>query len=159
MTKRILFISAVAALFAVLQTGCGNRLKEFSFSYSMESVNYYKVAVSFDSNKAWKIEIHNYYMDNHSGQQAPAIREGTLTAEEYRTLTGLLAKCRFAKMQDAYGFDRDADEYAGDIMYQVSFQTPGESKFISIRNISDHTFPLPFIDLLKYVNTFLAEHK
>jgi hypothetical protein len=159
MIKRILVVSAISALFAVLLAGCGNRLKEFSFSYSMESVNYYKAAVSFDSNKTYKIEIHNYYMDNHAGEQAPVIREGTLTDEEYKTLETLLSKCNFSKMNDSYGFDQETDELIGDIMYQVSFQTPRKGKFISIRNISDHTFPLPFIDLLGYINTFLAEHK
>jgi hypothetical protein len=159
MIKRILVISAIPAIFVVLLAGCGNRLKEFTFSYSMESVNHYKATVSFDSNKTYKIEVHNYYMDNHAGKQAPVVKEGTLTEEEYKTLETLLAKCNFFKMNDSYGFDRDADEYIGDIMYQVYFQTPRKDKFISIRNISDHTFPLPFVDLLGYINTFLAEHK
>jgi hypothetical protein len=159
MIKRILAISAIPAAFVILFAGCRNSLKEFSFSYSMESVDYYKTSVSFDSNKTYKIETHNYYMDNHAGKREPVIREGTLTEEEYKTLETLLAKCNLFKMKDSYGFDKEADKYMGDIMYQVHFQTPGESKFISIRAIGDHTFPLPFIDLLKYINTFLAGHK
>jgi hypothetical protein len=159
MIKRILVIAAISVAFVVLSAGCRNSPKEFSFSYSMESVDYYKVTTSFDSNKTYKIEIHNYYMDNHAGKREPVIREGTLTEEEYKQLETLLAKCNLFKMKDSYGFDKEADEYIGDIMYQLYYQIPGKGKFISIRTISDHSFPLSFINLLEYINTFLAEHK
>jgi hypothetical protein len=158
MIKRILVTVAVSAAFVVL-SGCRNNLKDFSFGYNMESVDHYKAAVSFDSDKTYKIEIHNYSMDNHTGKQTPVIKEGTLTEEEYQTLKALLANCNFFKMKDSYGFDKEADEFISDIMYQVYFQTPGKGKFISIRTISEHTFPLPFIELLNYTNTFLSEHK
>ncbi len=36
-------------------------LKDFSFSYSMESVDNYKLMVLFDSDKTFRIEEYNYY--------------------------------------------------------------------------------------------------
>ncbi|MDR0749817.1 MAG: hypothetical protein LBF62_09635 [Tannerellaceae bacterium] len=159
-TQRLLVFFAIPAMFVILSGGCRKSLNEFSFSYSMESVNYYKTAVSFYGNKTWKIETHNYYMDNHAGKREPAIREGTLTEEEYKTLKTLLTKCNFSKVEDSYGFDKDAGEYIDDLLiYQVHFQTPEKNKFISIRALGNHTYPLPFINLLIYVNTFLEEHK
>ncbi|MDR1203699.1 MAG: hypothetical protein LBL58_18985 [Tannerellaceae bacterium] len=159
MIKHILVISTISAAFVVLLAGCRKSLKEFSFSYSIESVDNYKTIVSFNSNKTYKIEIYNYYMDNHAGKREPVIKEGTLTEEEYKTVEMLLTKCNLFKMNDSYGFDQEADEYIGDVICQIHFQTPKKGKFISIRNIDNHTFPVSFVNLLGYTNTFLSKHK
>ena len=45
---------------------CENKkeLKDFSFTYSMESVDNYKMMVTFDSKKNYKLEEYNYFFDN-----------------------------------------------------------------------------------------------
>jgi hypothetical protein len=152
-------IAAITTVFAALFAGCGDSLQEFTFTYSSESAGSYKTSVSFDSRQAYRIEIYNYYMDNHAGKHRPIVKEGTLTDEEYKTLKKLLSKCNLFKMDDAYGFGRENDEFAGDIMHQMHFQTPQKNKFISIRHITEHTYPLSFVNLWVYANTFLSEHK
>lgn len=157
--KRMIVISTISAALVILFAGCKRSLKEFSFSYSMESVDNYKTIVSFDSNKTYKIEKYNYYMDRHAGKPKPIIIEGGLTEEEYKTIKKLLVKCNLFKLNDSYGFDQEINEDLGDIMYQIHFQTPKKSKFISIRNVDNNKFPPSFINLLGYINTFLSEHK
>jgi hypothetical protein len=154
----MIIISIISAALVVLFAGCRKNLKEFSFSYSMESVEHFKTSVSFDSNKTYKIETHNYYMDNHANKREPIIQEGELTDEEFKTLTKSLAKCNFFKMADSYGFDKDPDDL-GDIMYQIYFKTPEKEKFISIRHRADNKFPASFINVLNYINTFFSKHK
>ena len=53
-------------------------LKDFSFSYSMESVDNYKLMVLFDSDKTFRIEEYNYYMDNFAKKRDPKIMEGDI---------------------------------------------------------------------------------
>jgi len=154
----MIVISTISTALVVLFAGCRKNLKEFSFSYSMESVENYKTVVSFDSKQTYKIETYNYYMDNHADKREPIIKEGTLTDEEYKTIKKLLTACNFSKMKDSYGFDKEPDESIGDIMYQIYFQTPEEGKFISIRSADSNKFPASFIELLKYINTFLSQH-
>ena len=100
----------------------------------MESVDNYKLMVLFDSDKTFRIEEYNYYMDNFAKKRDPKIMEGTLTDEEFASLKPILQKCNFFKMKDSYGFEEETNRDLGDIMYQVSFTTEGKEKFISIRN-------------------------
>jgi hypothetical protein len=142
----------------VLFAGCRKNLSNFTFIYSMESVNNYKLTLSFNSDKTYKMEEHNYFMDNHANRRAPVIREGVLTDGEYSEVVRHLSACNFFKMKDSYGFEKEADRDLGDIMYQVTFITDGKEKYISIRNSDDNRFPSSFINLLKHINTFLREH-
>ena len=71
-------------------TGCKKELKDFSFSYSMESVDNYKLMVLFDSDKTFRIEEYNYYMDNFAKKRDPKIMEGILTDEEFASLKPIL---------------------------------------------------------------------
>lgn len=140
-------------------TGCKKELKDFSFSYSMESVDNYKLMVTFGSDKTFRVEEYNYYMDNFAKKRNPKFLDGTLSDEEYATLEPLLRKCNFFKMKDSYGFEKAADNGLGDIMYQVSFTTEGKEKFISIRNSDTSQFSPSFVKLIGFINSFLNEHK
>ncbi|MDR2389153.1 MAG: hypothetical protein LBD89_05130 [Tannerellaceae bacterium] len=157
MKRQIAFILMISAL-PILFGGCRKSMKDFSFHYSMESVNNYKVAFSFDSKKTYKIEKYNYFMDNHANRQDPVIQEGSFTDEEYREAVKYLVACNFFRMKDSYGFDKEPDDYLGNIIYQITFRNQGREKFISIRNNDENLFPATFIDLLKYVGNFLKTH-
>ena len=133
MKLRITLFATLLVLLSACFTGCKKELKDFSFSYSMESVDNYKLMVLFDSDKTFRIEEYNYYMDNFAKKRDPKIMEGTLTDEEFASL--------------------------GDIMYQVSFTTEGKEKFISIRNSDTGQFSASFVKLIGFINTFLNNHK
>lgn len=104
MKLRITLFAILLVLLSACFTGCKKELKDFSFSYSMESVDNYKLMVLFDSDKTFRIEEYNYYMDNFAKKRDPKIMEGTLTDEEFASLKPILQKCNFFKMKDSYGF-------------------------------------------------------
>ena len=132
MKLRITLFATLLVLLSACFTGCKKELKDFSFSYSMESVDNYKLMVLF---------------------------EGTLTDEEFASLKPILQKCNFFKMKDSYGFEEETNRDLGDIMYQVSFTTEGKEKFISIRNSDTGQFSASFVKLIGFINTFLNNHK
>ena len=140
MKLRITLFTTLLVLLSACFTGCKKELKDFSFSYSMESVD-------------------NYYMDNFAKKRDPKIMEGTLTDEEFASLKPILQKCNFFKMKDSYGFEEETNRDLGDIMYQVSFTTEGKEKFISIRNSDTGQFSASFVKLIGFINTFLNNHK
>ena len=151
-----------ASLFLVLSiclTSCKKELKDFSFSYSMETVANYKLAVSFKSDKTFRLEEYNYYMDNMDGIRRPKIVEGTLSDQEYDTLKPLLTDCDFFAMEDSYGFEKEAHPIFSNIMYQISFSTENREKYISIRNTNIKEFSSSFLNVLDFINTFLNDHK
>lgn len=125
----------------------------------MESVDNYKLQISFNSNKTYRIEEYSYFMDNSEKKRAPNIKEGVLTEEEYTAIQELLQKCNFFKMKDSYGFDKEINRDLGDVMYQVSFTSEGKEKFISIRDSDTSQFSGSFVKLIGYINTFLNTHK
>jgi hypothetical protein len=153
--KKIIVFILMVPLTAILLNGCRKGLEDFTFSYSMESVNNYKLICSFRSDKTYKIEEYNYFMDNHAGVRDPHILEGVLEEGEYGKVTEHLSACNFYAMKDAYGFEKEADSALGDILYQISFTSGGKSKHISIRSSDGNRFPAPFIDLLKYISDFI----
>lgn len=90
MKLRITLFATLLVLLSACFTGCKKELKDFSFSYSMESVDNYKLMVLFDSDKTFRIEEYNYYMDNFAKKRDPKIMEGTLTDEEFASLKPIL---------------------------------------------------------------------
>ena len=156
MIKRMILISTISAALIVIFAGCKKNLKDFSFSYSMESMGSYKTTFSIDSDKNYKIETHNYFMDNRSAKRAPIIKEGTLTDEEYETMKKMLEKCNFFKMKDSYGFEEEPSDSTADIMYQIQFQTSGKTKYISFRNTDKTKFPASFVKLISHIGTFMS---
>lgn len=149
----------LAALLCVC-TGCRKAVEDFSFSYSMESVNNYKVIVAFQSSdKSYRIEETNFFMDNHANRKAPSIREGVMTDSECREVAKLLSASKLFEMEDSYGFEQEYNRELGDIMYQIAYKSGGKEKFISIRNSERQLFPSPFLKLLKYANSFVSAHR
>lgn len=159
MKQRIALLASLLVFLSVCLTSCKKELKDFSFSYSMESVDNYKLMVMFDGEKNFRIEEYNYYMDNFAKKRDPKIVEGKMTDEEFATLTPILQKCNFFKMKDSYGFEEEANRDLGDIMYQVSFASEGKEKFISIRNSDTGQFSPSFVKLVGFINNFLNNHK
>lgn len=159
MKLRITLFTSLLILLSICFTGCKQELKDFSFSYSMESVDSYKLLVQFNSDKTFRLEEYNFYMDNIANKRDPKIIDGKLTDEEFNTLKGLLENCDFFGMEDSYGFDKEANPIFSEIMYQISFSTGGKEKYISIRNSNMREFSSSFIDVIDYIKSFLNSHK
>ena len=155
MKLRITLLVALVTLLLLPLTGCKRDFKEFSFSYSMESVSNYKVMVMFDSDKNYRLEKYNYYMDNFAKKRDPKIYDGKLSDEEFEVLKPILRDCGLFSMEDSYGFEEGSK--STDIVYQISFTADGREKFISIRGGS-HKFPSSFYELIDFINEFLKTH-
>lgn len=143
----------------LLLGGCKSDLKEFSLSYSFESVDNYKVIVTIDSDKKYKIEKFNYFMDNHEGTRRPFVAEGSLTDEEYIAIKTAIQDSRIFKMEDSYGFDKDTDNSIGNIIYQITLDTDGKQKYITFRDNTNVLLPSSLIELTQHLNTFIKTHE
>ncbi|MDR1499666.1 MAG: hypothetical protein LBI58_01650 [Tannerellaceae bacterium] len=148
-------LTLIIPLAIIFLGGCRGGMEEFTFTYSVESINNYKIVCSFDSDKTYKIEGYNYFMDNSAGIRAPHIKEGVLTESEYAQTVSHLKAGRLFAMKDAYGFETEPEGIMGDMLYQITLTTDGRSKHITIRNSEANRFPQPFIELLRYINDFL----
>lgn len=159
MKNRIALLSFLSIFMLFVCSGCKKELKDFSFTYIMESVDNYKLQISFDSDKTYRIEECNYSMANFEKKPNFNIKEGALTNEEYAIIKELLTRCNFFKMKDIYGFDNGENCNLGDIIYQISFVSEGKEKLISIRDSDTGQFSGSFVKLIGYINTFLNSHK
>ena len=162
MMKNKLYISVIKSLSCAIllfMTGCREQKPiDFSFRYTMESVNNYKMILIFGSDKSYTIEEHNYFMDNHAGTYNPVVRQGTLTDSELEEIRTLLTACRFFKMKDAYGFDVPDNTTLGNIIYQIDYVADGKEKMISIRSSPLLQLPKSYSELLIYISLFLKNH-
>ena len=158
MKKNISIIFTLATMLVFILAGCQQRkpLKEFTFSYSMESENNYKVSVTFDSKKHFKIEKYNYFMDNMDQMKRPFVYDSTLSEQEYKDLHELLEKTNFAKMKDSYGFNQKDNGL--DLIHQVKFTADGQQKFITIKSVKMKELPKSFTRVLAFINKFLIVH-
>jgi len=148
---------SLVLLFVVV--GCrDHKPTDFSFRYSMESVNNYKMVLTFGSDKSYSIEEHNYFMDSHTNRYAPVVHKGTLTDVELEEFRTLLAGCRLFAMKDSYGFDDATNDALSNIIYQIDYVADGKEKMISIRSSSRIKLPQSYPYLLSRINLFLKKH-
>lgn len=142
----------------LLCCGCRREWKDFTFSYTAESVGNYKLVATFRSDSTFRIEKYNYYMDNFEKKKRPDIREGRLSAFEFEACEQHLRESDLFSLQDAYGYKKDETAQASpsDIIYQVYLQTEAKEKFITYKN-SRELSP-SFRQLLKWIHAFLSDH-
>ena len=148
----------LVSLFLILcVTSCKREVKPFTFSYSMESVNNYKVMLSFGSDKNYRVERYNYFMDNFAHKRDPKIVDGVLTDAEYDRLATLVTESDLLSMEDSYGFDKTPTGALGDIVYQISYTCEGQEKYISIRSAEGQQFSEAFVELVREITRFNDE--
>lgn len=148
----------MVGLFLMLcATSCKRADKPFTFSYSMESVNNFKVMLSFDSDKKYRVERYNYFMDNFAHKRDPKIVEGVLTDKEYDRLATLVNEADLLSMEDSYGFDKAPTGGLSDIVYQLSYTSGGEEKYISIRSTEGQRYSDAFVELVREITRFNDE--
>lgn len=152
------FWFAIVGLFLILcSISCKREVKPFTFSYSMESVNNYKVMLSFGSDKQYRVERYNYFMDNFAHKRDPKIVDGVMTEEEYDRLATLVAESDLLAMKDSYGFEQAPTGALGDVVYQISYTCGDEEKYISIRSTEGQRFSNAFVKLVREITQFNDE--
>jgi len=121
----------------------------------MESVMNYKIILTLDSDKQYRIEEQRIFEDNSENKKEPIIVEGVLSDVQMETFKVAIEKARLDKMNDSYGFEEDAESNKDrDLIYQVNLETPDIQKYISIRQTHRKLFEQSFIDLLKLSSDF-----
>lgn len=152
-------MTAFSLVLLLVVTGCREQKPtDFSFRYSMESVNNYKMILILGSDKSYSIEEYNYFMAGHANSYAPVVRKGTLTDVELEEFRTLLAGCCLFAMKDSYGFDEAANDALSNIIYQIDYVADGKEKMISIRSSSRIKLPQSYRNLLNRISLFLKEH-
>lgn len=159
MKQQGILLFTLVLVATLLLSSCQSELKEFSLSYSFESVDNYKVMITIDSDKKYKIEKFNYFMDNHENTQRPFVIEGSLTDEEYITIKTAIQDSRIFKMEDSYGFVTNADNGMGNIIYQLTLDADGKQKFVTFRDNTDVLIPDSLLKLTQHLNTFIKTYE
>lgn len=153
--RKILLYSCVFALVCLSFLSCKDSFQTFEYTFSIESVSNYKMTFSFDHQKNYKTEVQNYFMDRRAHTSSPKIREGRLTDEQYTRLCDLVKESDLLDMKDMYGFDDARDEDG--LLTQIVLTVDGETKYISIRNLSRQKFGKPFQELMKESVDFINQ--
>lgn len=159
MGKRFFLLCLTIFVAGLTLTSCNEKQTDFLFTYSMESVDNYKIAVTVKGDKSYKIEEYNYFMDNQANRKDPKIKEGIFAEEEFSEMRDRIFRSKLLKMDDAYGFQDGVNPDLGGIMYQIYFASGGDEKYISIAYDKDVKFPSAFVDLVSYLNDFLSKNK
>lgn len=143
------------SVLAMALSSCQPKLTTFSYLFSMESVMNYKIILTIDSNKQYRIEKQRIFEDNSENKKEPIIVEGVLTDVQLDAFKVAIEKAKLDKMHDSYGFEEDAESNKDrDLIYQVNLETPDIQKYISIRQTHRKLFKQTFIDLLKLSSDF-----
>ena len=151
----------LATLFSIVFIGCTptSTMNDFTYTYSMENVNNFKIEFQLNSDSTFKITQFNFFFDNFEKSKKPVSTEGTLNSEEFFKLKKLIEQSNIDEMKDSYGFDNKTAEES-DIMYMIELKQGEESKFVSINANDITTFPKKFTELISYTNTIIsAKHQ
>lgn len=153
------FSGATAVILLLLLTACSRspRGELFSYTFSMESINNFKVELELQPDSTWQAARINYFFDRFGGPPSALAREGRLTDREHAAFARLLQKSEIEKMEESYGFDNE-DDNSNAIIYMLSL-TPegGETCFVTIRENAEDRFSDAFRELILYSGNFLNE--
>lgn len=157
--NRIHFI--IVTLLAIIISCCTSKstMGDFTYSYSMENVNNFKIEFQLNADSTFKITQYNFFFDNFEMTKKPISTEGSLNSEEFSTFKELLQQSNLKDMKDSYGYDeKTASE--SDILYMIELKQDEKTKYVSINASGDNTFPKEFTELIAYTNSIISDkHK
>lgn len=132
--------------------------KDFSFSYTLQSVNVYTVTTVIDSKKNCQIRKENIFMNRV--EKSPVIKTDSvkLSDKEYQQIVTLLQEANLFEMKDSYGFDSKANQNANDFILQIVFKADGKEKFITIKGMPSTKFNPEFVKLIKTMNDLMNRY-
>lgn len=151
MTKNITLLSLLT-LFLFIGCKKNTEIKDFTYTFSMESVRAFKVEFQLNPDSTYQVRQYNYFFDNYEGKQRPNIKDGKLTAQEFDKFKNRLTKSYIEKMNDSYGFDKPNAE--NNIVYMVHLQHDGLDKFVSINENTMGDFSADFVELINFTSQF-----
>lgn len=145
-------------LFLSCLIGCNHSsgLKDFTYRYSMESINNFKVEFQLNPDSTYRIGRYNYFFDKYEGKSRPLVKEGKLTQDEFDRFAKLIEGSKLGKMKDAYGFDRKGD-IDNNIIYVIELKRDDQSKFVSVNNNTDEHLPDGFNRLIAFTGEFISD--
>ncbi len=156
MSKLYLFL--ISMLF-IIGFGCKrtSTIEDFTYTYSMENVNNFKIEFQLVSDSTYEISQFNYFFDNFEGNKKPIVTKGKLDNEEFSRFEKLIEKSDINSMKDSYGFENETDN---DVVYMIGLEQEDKTKFVSINLNAIDSFSQEFKDLISYTNTIIsAKHQ
>ncbi len=151
----------IITLFAIIITGCTSKpaMGNFTYSYSMENVNNFKIEFELNADASFKITQYNYFFDNFEKAKKPISTEGILNNKEFSSFKELLQQSNLEDMEDSYGYDAETTSES-DIIYMIELKHADKTKYISINASGANTFPEKFTELIAYTNAIISDkHK
>lgn len=144
----------------ILFLRCDNRseLKNFTYTYTMESTGVYKVELQITSDTIFRIRSYNYFFDNFEKEKRSIVKEGKLSEKEFATFKQLLIKSRLGSMKDSYGFDTPTNTGIS-VIYIFHLKQGEKEKYVSVKENSSENFSVHFIKLIDFTNTFINAEK
>lgn len=153
-----IFNLCLSVLFLFCLIGCDRSsvLKDFTYKYSMESINNFKVEFQLNPDSSYRIGRYNYFFDKYEGKSRPLVAEGKLTQEEFDMFAKLIAGSKLEKMNDSYGFNRSGDT-DNSIIYMTELKQNEKSKFVSVNAGTDEHLPDGFNRLIAFTGEFISD--
>ncbi len=148
----------ICVLFLIFLTGCNgdNKLTSYTYRYSMESINNFKVELQLNPDSTYQIGRHNYFFDKYKGETQPQYMSGVLTGIEFDTFTNLIDRSELEKMEDAYGFDHNGT-VENNLMYMIELRQNETSKFVIVNPEANDPLPAKFYRLIVFTSDFIND--
>lgn len=156
MSKIINLCLSVLFLFCLIGCDHSSGLKDFTYRYSMENINNFKVEFQLNSDSTYQIGQYNYFFDKFEGKARPLLKDGKLTKDEFDMFSQLIASSKLEKMDDSYGFDRDGDA-DNSIVYMIELKQNEKSKFVSVNTNTGEHLPDGFNRLIAFTGKFIDD--
>lgn len=160
MKRHTLILNFLCIAIFLLLTNCRTTpvYETFTFDYTLESIGAYRIDVSINSNKEYKIVRNNIFLNRVQDEKPIYTYEGILSETAFKEADTKISDAGLFKMKDAYGFDDKAIEGRDDLLIQIAFTADGKEKFITIRDSESNQFDKRFRDLIFYMNSFIQEY-
>lgn len=131
----------IITLFAIIASCTSTpTMGDFTYNYSMENVNNFKIEFELNADASFKITQYNYFFDNFEKAKKPISTEGILNNKEFSSFKELLQQSNLEDMEDSYGYDAETTSES-DIIYMIELKHADKTKYISINASGANTFP------------------
>lgn len=128
----------------------------FTYTYSMESIDNFKVEFRINPDSTWEIARYNNFFDRKGDDSTALLVNGKLTNDEFDMFEKLIRDSDFRSLADSYGFEGE-ESIGNDIIYLLSLTQDEGSKFVSIREDAGYQFTKEFHALIKFTGDYLNE--
>jgi hypothetical protein len=138
--------------------GCNNDtdLTSYTYRYSVESINNFKVEFQLNPDSSYQIGRHNYFFDRYKGESQPKYKRGLLTGAEFDTFTELIDGSGLERMDDAYGFDQRGT-VENNLVYMIELKQSETSKFVVVNAEANDPIPEKFDRLIVFTSDFIND--